>query len=126
MSRYLLDTSAFLKASIYPQLLSKEAERLMSNNANLLTMSTISLVEIAILISSKRIELDELSLRSAVEDLSITTIPFFPRHAQRYFSLPLHHRDPFDRMIIATAMEEKVPVITSDRAFHFYSVETIW
>jgi PIN domain nuclease of toxin-antitoxin system len=47
-------------------------------------------------------------------------IPFEPRHAIRMFDLPLHHRDPFDRMLIATALSEGVPIITDDKEFNAY------
>jgi len=43
-----------------------------------------------------------------------------------YENLPLHHRDPFDRMLIAQGIKEELPIITADRNFQNYSVRTIW
>jgi PIN domain nuclease of toxin-antitoxin system len=54
-------------------------------------------------------------------------LPFTPQHAYRLFSLPLHHRDPFDRMLIATALAEEIPLIGSDRLFKMYKgLKVIW
>jgi PIN domain nuclease of toxin-antitoxin system len=47
-------------------------------------------------------------------------------HVLRVESLPDHHRDPFDRMLIAQSLEERIPVITGDRVFALYPVELIW
>lgn len=52
--------------------------------------------------------------------MRLILIPFEPRHAIRMFDLPLHHRDPFDRMLIATALSEGVPIITDDKEFNAY------
>ena len=56
-----------------------------------------------------------------------TVIAFEPRHAYRLFTLPMHHGDPFDRMIIATALVEDVPLIGGDRQFARYKgLQAIW
>jgi PIN domain nuclease of toxin-antitoxin system len=49
-----------------------------------------------------------------------------PRHIARLTTLPFHHRDPFDRLIIAQAMVEQIPVITADSAFDDYPVKRLW
>jgi PIN domain nuclease of toxin-antitoxin system len=55
-----------------------------------------------------------------VEDLALTYLTYSPRHAFRLYDLPQHHREPFDRMLIATALAENLPIITSDRQFDKY------
>ena len=60
-------------------------------------------------------------------DLRLTMIPFAPNHAYRLIGLPTHHRDPFDRMLIATALVEDVPIISGDRAFKQYrGLRIVW
>jgi tRNA(fMet)-specific endonuclease VapC len=54
-----------------------------------------------------------------VSDLRITLLPFSSLHAHRLFGLPLRHREPFDRMIIAVALSEGIPLIGSDSRFPF-------
>ncbi|MBV8706828.1 MAG: PIN domain-containing protein [Acidobacteriaceae bacterium] len=60
-------------------------------------------------------------IEQIINDLGLTTIPFFVRHAMHLYGLPLHHKEPFDRMLIAVALAEKVPIVTSDREFVKYS-----
>jgi len=94
-----------------------------------LLMSAISLVEIAILAEKGRIRISKELLQRGLESLRVSRLPFRDRDALRYFSLPENdqHRDPFDRMLIAQALEEQVPVITSDRRFSRYKgLEVIW
>ena len=47
-------------------------------------------------------------------------------HAARVETLPMHHRDPFDRLIIAQAISENISIITSDAAFHLYPIKIVW
>ena len=53
-------------------------------------------------------------------------MPATADHVLRIESLPMHHRDPFDRMLIAQSMEEKLPLVSSDVVFQRYDVEVIW
>jgi len=65
--------------------------------------------------------------RQAVEDLDIHILPYTADHAFYVFDLPLHHGDPFDRQIIAQAMSEKIPIVTSDEKFSLYKgIRLIW
>ena len=60
-------------------------------------------------------------------DLQIRVLPYTAEHALRLFDLPVHHADPFDRQIIAQALAEDIPVVTSDDSFKLYSsVRVIW
>ena len=60
-------------------------------------------------------------MQKAICDLALTTIAFTPKYAVQVFSLPAHHRDPLDRMIIATALSEDIPVIGGNREFKLSS-----
>ena len=65
--------------------------------------------------------------RQAVEDLDIRILPYTADHAFHLFDLPLHHSDLFDRQIIAQAMSEKIPIVTSDEKFSLYKgIRLIW
>ena len=69
----------------------------------------------------------ENEVRQAARDLRLTTLPFSTEHAYTLFRLPMHHRDPFDRMLIATALTEKIPIISGDRNFKKYrGLKVIW
>jgi PIN domain nuclease of toxin-antitoxin system len=65
--------------------------------------------------------------RQAIGDLRLQVIPFAPDLAFRLYGLPPHHRDAFDRMLIATALAEDIPLIGSDRQFKKYKgLKVIW
>jgi len=53
-------------------------------------------------------------------------LPISLAHLRVLDSLPLHHRDPFDRLLIAQSLAERIPIITGDRAFAGYSVAIVW
>jgi PIN domain nuclease of toxin-antitoxin system len=57
---------------------------------------------------------------------AVQSLPIEASHAFQVFHLPLHHRDPFDRMIIAQSQLERLPIITSDPLISRYKVQTIW
>jgi PIN domain nuclease of toxin-antitoxin system len=61
-------------------------------------------------------------LRAAIRDLPVIELPVAFAHAARVAELPLHHRDPFDRIMIAQAQIEGLAIMTVDRAFHAYGV----
>ena len=56
----------------------------------------------------------------------VSVLPLSFAHVLRLEEIPLHHRDPFDRILIAQSLEEKLPLVTSDAAFKNYPVQTIW
>jgi PIN domain nuclease of toxin-antitoxin system len=90
-------------------------------------VSSVSIIEIAVKFAIGKLEMNEQAVHEALRDLRLTELAFEPAHAFAMFSLPLHHRDPFDRMILATAVAEKLPIVTGDRVFRRYSeVKVIW
>jgi len=125
--RLLLDTAILIYAVESPERLSKRAIGALENPANILELSAISLAEIAIKAAIGKLRLSATIVRQAVQDLDIRVLPYTSEHAFRLFDLPLHHSDPFDRQIIAQALFEKIPVVSSDEKFHLYrGLKVIW
>lgn len=125
--RLLLDTVVLIYAVESPEHLSRRAAAVLHNAQNVLDLSTVSLAEIAIKASLGKLRLSAATARQAVQDLDIRILPYTAEHAFQLFALPLHHRDPFDRQIIAQALFEKIPVVTSDEKFRAYEgVKVVW
>jgi len=120
----LLDTQPFINAFLGATA-SKRVQTLLADPETVRLLSAASIIEIAI--KSAKLNMPEHLVRQAVADLHITVIPFTAEHAYKLFSLTPHHRDPFDRMIIATALVKAVPVIGGDEMFKKYrGLKVIW
>ena len=126
--RLLLDTVTFIWALQSPERLSKRAVATIgSEDENSLEVSSISLSEIAIKHNQGKLQLSEVESADGLVDLQARVLPYATPHALRLFKLPLHHSDPFDRMLIAQALAEDIPVITSDEKFRLYKgLKVIW
>ncbi len=120
--RILLDTHAFLWASYNDPRLSTKLSELL--NSCELYLSSISCFEI----QQKR-HIGKLSRDPRYQELfssgQMIEIPFFSSHAEATLELPLIHRDPFDRMLIAQSIVEGIPLVTSDRYIQQYDFEFI-
>lgn len=128
--RFLLDTHVWLWMLVAPERLGATAD-VVRDRANQLVLSAVSTWEIAIKVSIGRLDssipsdavgptIERLMAQLAVESLDIEH-----RHAARVSVLPFHHRDPFDRLLVAQALVEGLPIITADRAFDAYDCEVI-
>jgi PIN domain nuclease of toxin-antitoxin system len=125
--RLLLDTAVLIYAVESPERLSRRGAAALQNTQNVLELSTVSLAEIAIKAALGKLRLSATSVRQAVQDLDIRTLPYTAEHAFQLFDLPRHHGDPFDRQIIAQALLEKIPVVTPDEKFGLYAgLKVIW
>ena len=125
--RLLLDTAVLIFAVDEPERLSKRAAAALQNPENILELSAISLVEIAIKTALGKLNLSAATARQALEDLDIRVLSFTGQHAFSLFGLPAHHGDPFDRQIIAQALAEEIPVVTSDEKFGLYrELRIVW
>lgn len=124
--RALLDTQVLYLAAIGAPF-SRRVQAVLDDPENELLISTVSILEIAVKHTRGKIDMPEVLVRQAIEDLGLTVMALEPRHAYQLFSLPTHHWDPFDRMIIATALAEQVPLIGGDRQFGRYKgLQRLW
>jgi len=124
----LLDTHAFLWAISDDVRLSCRAQRTFTG-PNELWLSVASLLEILIKVKAGKLALAEPSGPYLVKKLGenrIEVLPIKLDHVLRIETLAVHHRDPFDRILIAQSIEEKLPLITADPIFEHYPVELIW
>lgn len=127
--KYLLDTQAFLWWITDSKCLSNRAREIIQDGNNMLLLSAASGWEIAIKASLGRLELPDRPEKVIPEQLSLNNIQGLPvqmSHALHVHSLPQHHRDPFDRMLVAQCQLEEIPIITSDPQIAEYEVDVIW
>jgi len=107
--------------------LSRKVYSLLLSPEVLPLISAISLMEIAMKHDAGKLKMGAAETRQAIQDLRLQVIPFTQDHALRLYGLPAHHRDPVDRMLIATALAEDIPLIGSDRQFKKYKgLKVIW
>ena len=119
--RVLLDTQIFLILTQQGiEDVSSRVRKVVQDEDSELLISAVSITEMAVKASISKLAITAPDLSKAAEDLRLTLIPFEARHAIRMFDLPLHHRNPFDRMLVATALSAGVPMITSDEQLKRY------
>lgn len=127
--RYLLDTHTFLWMAADPASLSHQVSEIVMAKESSLYLSAASGWEIALLWQLRRIELPDEPQRfipEALQKLTVLPLPIGFQTAIFAAMLPLIHRDPFDRIIIAEAMKEKLVVLTKDKTFGDYGVQSVW
>ncbi len=119
--RLLIDSNALIWMAGEPAALSLEARRALQDPDNDRFVSIASIWEITIKMSRGKLVLPG-RLEAAVDGMAAALLSITLAHVDRVGSLPFHHRDPFDRMIIAQAMEEELTIVTRDRHFRTYGV----
>jgi PIN domain nuclease of toxin-antitoxin system len=125
--RLLLDTVTFIWAVHSPERISKKAMAALQHAQARREMSAISLSEIAIKQALGKLNLSREDALAGITDLKLRVLPYTAEHAGHLFGLPHHHGDPFDRQIIAQALAEGIPIVTSDEQFHLYKgIKVIW
>lgn len=97
-------------------------EPLAGDATSTVSFSSMSLAEMAVKHAVGKLDLDVGRARSTMLAHGMLELPFTGSHAEQLAALPLHHRDPFDRMLIAQAMSEEMQIVTVDRAFEAYEV----
>lgn len=126
--KLLLDTHSFLFAIGGPQNLGEQGRALLSDHSVPRWVSPISLWEIAIKVQLGKLTSsdDPRFYTRHLRKLRADILPVSLRHSLAILRLPLHHRDPFDRLLIAQAIEEDLTLLTRDHAFAKYEVKTVW
>jgi PIN domain nuclease of toxin-antitoxin system len=127
--RALLDTRAFLWWTSDASRISERARALIEDPSVDVLLSTASAWEIAIKVARGRLELPRPPERYVPERLRrhrIGVLEVGLRHALRAGALPAIHADPFDRLLVAQAQLEGIPILTADPAIAQYEVETVW
>lgn len=127
--RILLDTHAMLWWLRADSRLSKRARNVINDGRNELLWSVASSWEIAVKVSIGKLELDKPIHRLFAEIIGgqgAKLLSVSHEHCSLLADLPLHHRDPFDRMLVVQARVEKAPILTADSKFSAYDVEILW
>jgi PIN domain nuclease of toxin-antitoxin system len=125
----LLDTVALYRVATMPETLPDGARNALGDRANPLQVSLVSAWEIGIKASLGKLALPcalEEFFAQSVQDLLATMVGLELAAIARATELPPHHRDPFDRLLIAQALIGGLAVVTSDRRFEDYGVKVIW
>lgn len=126
--RLLLDTHAFIWHRNGSSRLSARVRNAICGGDNDIFISAVSLWEISIKVSLGKLELKK-PLRELVEiytEGGADLLSITPEHAMAVATLPWHHRDPFDRMLIAQAQQENLTLATDDEMIQQYQVAWVW
>ncbi len=127
--KYLLDTSSLLWYVSDHHKLSTAAIELLNDPVSTIHLSLVSIWEIAIKFNMGKLDLplpfDEF-IDTTILSYSLRLLSIQIPHLRRVAHMPLHHRDPFDRLLSAQAQVENIPIITSDAAFDPYPIQRVW
>ena len=127
----LLDTHIFVWLLLDPDRLGHTLSERIADPETRVLLSVVSLWEIGIKHALGKLTLPEDPkdperwIPEYLRESQIDVLAMSVQHALRVATLPLHHRDPFDRLLIAQAQIEKIPIVTADRSFGAYDIEVI-
>ena len=127
--KLLLDTHTFLWWNDANPRLSKKALVLLADPSNTLLLSVVSAWEIVLKFQAGKLRLTDspsVYIPTRIAHYAMKALPVTLSHVLAAESLPLHHRDPFDRLLIAQATIEGVPILSADPAFRRYAVKILW
>ena len=126
--RYLLDTSTFLWAGGAPGKLSRRARHICDTPGLERLVSAVSLWEAVAKCSIGKMSLPQVTstLPAWINSIGARVLPLEAAHAYAAYGLPLLHRDPFDRMLVAQAMADGLTLVTCDENIQRYPVKWVW
>jgi PIN domain nuclease of toxin-antitoxin system len=127
--KLLLDTHTLIWAVDDPVQLGPQAVTELQDSTNELLLSAGSVWELAIKVGAKKLELStpfRQWILQAISDLGLTILPISVEYANVQTELPFHHKDPFDRLLIAQSLYEQIPIVSTDPQFDAYGVTRIW
>jgi PIN domain nuclease of toxin-antitoxin system len=116
--RILLDTHVLLWAMAEPSKLSSKARRLIDRSE--IYVSAASIWEISIKVALRKLRVNPSELLAALEPAGFALLPISGEHAAAVAELPLHHRDPFDRLLVAQAQLEPMRLLSNDDTLRAY------
>jgi PIN domain nuclease of toxin-antitoxin system len=125
----LIDTHTLLWAYWGDPQMSPAAIRLITDPLNRILVSPASHWEIAIKMKTGKLILREPFIdfvQHAILDNGFIILPIEPKHTALVATLPFHHKDPFDRLLIAQALAEGIPMVSADAAIDPYGVQRLW
>jgi PIN domain nuclease of toxin-antitoxin system len=127
--KYLLDTSVLIHSQISQPKLNRRTLSLLADNSSELYLSAVSSWEITIKVATGKLVLPEQPrefVTRAMRAMALHSLDITHLHALALDALPNHHRDPFDRLLIAQAVSEQMTLLTADRVFQKYKVDVIF
>ena len=127
--RLLVDSHVSLWALDQPNQLSGRARTALQDPTTQLIVSAATVWEIAIKVGLGKLSLSlpyKQWMNRAIGDLGVSLLPITVDYADRQASLPAHHRDPFDRLLVAQSLAESMPVVSSDAQLDAYGIVRIW
>ena len=127
--RTLIDTHALYWFIEGDENLSESAGDTIADPDNEILISPASYWEMAIKISLRKWQLNrpyQEFMDVALVQYAFSILPISPLHAEELINMPFHHRDPFDRLIVAQAQAEQIPVVSSDEQLDAYGIQRIW
>jgi PIN domain nuclease of toxin-antitoxin system len=125
---FLLDTHALLWFIQDDPQLSDRARVIITTDTNQLCLSVASLWEITIKLNIGKLTIGHTidEIYTLLKQLNIEILAISQSDLEQYLTLPMHHRDPFDRLIIAQAIDRQLALVSADSAFKAYSVQKLW
>lgn len=124
--RLLLDTHALFWALLEPAKLPGTLRATLEDPRNLVFASAASVWEMAIKQAAGKVSFPFAALGAALRRATLLELPVTLRHAEAAATLPAHHRDPFDRMLVAQARSEGLSLVSRDPAIRLYQVTVLW
>ena len=127
--KYLLDTMVWLWSVGPTEKIGNAGLEILRNGREEIYLSAASSWEIAIKAKLGKFKLPEAPgpyVRTRMAAQRVLALAVTQNHSLAVYDLPLHHNDPFDRLIIAQALDEGMVILTADRAFRKYPVEIVW
>jgi PIN domain nuclease of toxin-antitoxin system len=127
--RLLLDSHTLIWSADEPAQVTPAAMAAMSDPANELLVSTATIWEIAIKFGLGKLPLSlpyRQWIDKAMADMGLVLLPITLDHTERQASLPWHHRDPFDRLLVAQAQIESMAIVSADSVLDSYGISRIW
>jgi PIN domain nuclease of toxin-antitoxin system len=127
--RLLLDSHTVIWWVDQDQLLSRAAHAAITDPANDLLVSAATIWEIAIKVGLGKLSLSmpyREWMSQAIADLGVNVLPITVEYADVQANLPMHHRDPFDRLLVAQAQVERISIVSADPDFDQYGINRLW